>query len=227
MLRKAVPGIRVLVVDDDSPDGTADVARALAVEHGDVEVVRPPRPPWPRVGVPRRVPPGDRRRGRRLRPDRRRPVPRPGRPAGAARQRRARRRPGDRQPVRPRRAHRELAVAAALAVAVGQPLRRRRCSGSPSTTPPPATGRTGPTSLEAMDFEDGRRRGLRLPDRDDPPPGARRWPHRRVPDRVPRPPGRQSKLSQGIVGEAMGLVLRLWIADRRGRRATRRAHAAE
>ena len=39
MLRKAVPGIRVLIVDDDSPDGTADVARALAVEHGDVEVV--------------------------------------------------------------------------------------------------------------------------------------------------------------------------------------------
>ena len=39
MLRKAVPGIRVLVVDDDSPDGTAEVARALAVEHGDVDVV--------------------------------------------------------------------------------------------------------------------------------------------------------------------------------------------
>src|SRR4051794_29988567 len=39
MLRKAVPGIRVLVVDDDSPDGTADVARALAAEHGDLEVL--------------------------------------------------------------------------------------------------------------------------------------------------------------------------------------------
>lgn len=43
-LRKAVPGIVVLVVDDDSPDGTADVARRLAAEHGDVELlVRPGR----------------------------------------------------------------------------------------------------------------------------------------------------------------------------------------
>jgi hypothetical protein len=31
-----------------------------------------------------------------------------------------------------------------------------------------------------------------------------------------------SKLSQGIVGEAFGLVLRLWLADRRGRRIRRR-----
>src|ERR671916_49175 len=39
LLRKAVTGIRVLVVDDDSPDGTADVARRLAVEHGDVDLL--------------------------------------------------------------------------------------------------------------------------------------------------------------------------------------------
>jgi dolichol-phosphate mannosyltransferase len=32
----------------------------------------------------------------------------------------------------------------------------------------------------------------------------------------------ESKLSQGIVGEALGLVARLWIADRRGRRLRRR-----
>ncbi|MGI9052344.1 MAG: polyprenol monophosphomannose synthase [Ilumatobacteraceae bacterium] len=32
----------------------------------------------------------------------------------------------------------------------------------------------------------------------------------------------ESKLSQGIVGEAAGLVARLWIADRRGRRNRRR-----
>ena len=31
-----------------------------------------------------------------------------------------------------------------------------------------------------------------------------------------------SKLSQGIVGEAAGLVARLWIDDRRGRRTRRR-----
>jgi len=38
-LRKAVPGIRVLVVDDDSPDGTADLARRLGDEAGDVDVL--------------------------------------------------------------------------------------------------------------------------------------------------------------------------------------------
>ncbi len=33
----------------------------------------------------------------------------------------------------------------------------------------------------------------------------------------------ESKLSQGIVGEAFGLVARLWLADRRGRRLRRRS----
>jgi dolichol-phosphate mannosyltransferase len=39
LLRKAVPGIAVLVVDDDSPDGTADVARRLADDGADVDVL--------------------------------------------------------------------------------------------------------------------------------------------------------------------------------------------
>lgn len=39
LVRRAVPGIRILVVDDNSPDGTADVARALADGHGDVDVM--------------------------------------------------------------------------------------------------------------------------------------------------------------------------------------------
>jgi glycosyltransferase involved in cell wall biosynthesis len=39
LLRKAVPGIHVLVVDDDSPDGTADVALRLGEDGGDVEVL--------------------------------------------------------------------------------------------------------------------------------------------------------------------------------------------
>lgn len=38
-LRAAVPGIRILVVDDDSPDGTAEVARRANDGHGDVEVL--------------------------------------------------------------------------------------------------------------------------------------------------------------------------------------------
>ena len=39
LLRKAVPGIAVLVVDDASPDGTADVARRLGNEGGRVDVL--------------------------------------------------------------------------------------------------------------------------------------------------------------------------------------------
>jgi len=38
-LRDAVPDIDVLVVDDDSPDGTADLAEKLALEHGRIDVL--------------------------------------------------------------------------------------------------------------------------------------------------------------------------------------------
>jgi dolichol-phosphate mannosyltransferase len=41
-LRAAVPDADVLVVDDNSPDGTADIAEALAPELGQVEVLRRP-----------------------------------------------------------------------------------------------------------------------------------------------------------------------------------------
>jgi len=41
-LRAAVPDADVLVVDDNSPDGTADLAEALAAELGQVEVLRRP-----------------------------------------------------------------------------------------------------------------------------------------------------------------------------------------
>jgi dolichol-phosphate mannosyltransferase len=39
----AVPGVRVLVVDDSSPDGTGEIADALAAERDDVEVIHRPR----------------------------------------------------------------------------------------------------------------------------------------------------------------------------------------
>lgn len=41
-LRAAVPSAHVLVVDDSSPDGTADVAAGVGVEVGQVEVMRRP-----------------------------------------------------------------------------------------------------------------------------------------------------------------------------------------
>lgn len=41
-VRAAVPDVDVLIVDDNSPDGTADLARAVAAELGQIEVlVRP------------------------------------------------------------------------------------------------------------------------------------------------------------------------------------------
>ena len=39
LLRKTVAGIRILVVDDDSPDGTAAVARRIGDDTGDVDVI--------------------------------------------------------------------------------------------------------------------------------------------------------------------------------------------
>ncbi|MEN9802618.1 MAG: hypothetical protein RLZ37_1743, partial [Actinomycetota bacterium] len=39
-VRSAVPEARILVIDDGSPDGTADVAQSLADELGKIEVVR-------------------------------------------------------------------------------------------------------------------------------------------------------------------------------------------
>ena len=41
----AIDGLRVLIVDDNSPDGTGDVAEALAAaSHGRVSVIRRPGP---------------------------------------------------------------------------------------------------------------------------------------------------------------------------------------
>ncbi len=38
-LRAAVPEVGIVVVDDGSPDGTAELAAKLAEEHGDIEVI--------------------------------------------------------------------------------------------------------------------------------------------------------------------------------------------
>src|SRR5688572_27606282 len=41
-VRAAVPSAQVLVVDDSSPDGTADLAEAVNAELGNIEVLRRP-----------------------------------------------------------------------------------------------------------------------------------------------------------------------------------------
>ena len=67
-LRRAQPGVDVLVVDDDSPDGTGRIADELAAADAQVQRAAPHRQGRPRRGVPARLRP---RAGRRLRRDRR------------------------------------------------------------------------------------------------------------------------------------------------------------
>ena len=114
--------VDVLVVDDNSPDGTGDARRRA----GRRRPRRPRAPPAgqgrPRGGVPRRVRLGARRRLRRDRRDGRRRLA-PARAAAPAARRAARRRPGDRLALGPRRLGRQLAAAARGALARRQPLR--------------------------------------------------------------------------------------------------------
>jgi dolichol-phosphate mannosyltransferase len=42
-LREAMPAVHILVVDDNSPDGTAEKAQALGEELGDIEVLQRPK----------------------------------------------------------------------------------------------------------------------------------------------------------------------------------------
>ena len=126
-VRAAVPDAGILVVDDNSPDGTADLAEASGAgdrrRHPGAAARRQGRA---RLGLPRRLRAGHRRGRRGARRDGQRPVPRPGRPAGAAGGGGARRRPRHRLALRARRPHPELVVAPQDAVALGQPLRGRR-----------------------------------------------------------------------------------------------------
>ena len=46
-IRKHAPSVGILIVDDNSPDGTADIAESLAGELGDITVMRrPASPDW-------------------------------------------------------------------------------------------------------------------------------------------------------------------------------------
>ena len=64
-VRRAVPDADILVIDDASPDGTSELAEKLRDEIGHIDVLRRPGEVGPRLRVPRRVPPGPRRRLRR------------------------------------------------------------------------------------------------------------------------------------------------------------------
>ena len=102
-LRAAVPDVDVLVVDDNSPDGTADLAEKTGARLGHIDVLRRPEKNGLgdayRAGFARRH--GPRLRGARA--DRRRPLARSARASRAPRSRRRRRRSRHRLALRPRR----------------------------------------------------------------------------------------------------------------------------
>ena len=83
-VRESVPDAHVLVVDDGSPDGTADLADDVARELGGISVLRRAGTDRARLGLPRRLPVGTRPRLRRARRDGLRPLARPGGASGAA-----------------------------------------------------------------------------------------------------------------------------------------------
>jgi dolichol-phosphate mannosyltransferase len=221
LLRKAVPEVEVLVVDDESPDGTAEVARRLASELGGIEVL---------------VRHGRRGLGSAYRDGFRRAID------GGA---------DVCVQIDADLSHDPADLPALLAnvdhgadLAIGSRYvpggrtenwswRRRWLSRWGNRY---AAGLLGlavndatagyrayrAASLEAMGFEDVAADGYGF--------------QIEMTHRLVRAGGRivefpiefrdrrsgESKLSQGIVGEAMGLVLRLWVADRRDRRRRRR-----
>ncbi len=181
-IRDAFPTATIVVVDDNSPDGTAEKAEALASEIGGIHVLAPA----PQDGARERVPRGLRRRPRpRLRRDdrdRRRPVPRPGRPAASACAR------SKRAPTS--RSGRGMSQAAACRTgrANGSSSRRpaidtrRGRSASTWPTPLPAIAPFRASMLRQHQLLHRALERLRLPGRDGLPRRTRRWPHRRGPD---------------------------------------------
>ena len=141
-IRAALPDAHILVVDDNSPDGTADKAEALGAEFGGIEVLRRPRKiglgsayrAGHAIGIARGYDvmvqidadlshdPAD--------------LPR------LARRRRPGRRSRDRLAVRARWQRAELAQAPTRPLRIGATATRRSASASTCATPPPATART-------------------------------------------------------------------------------------
>ena len=189
LLERLGPDDRVLVIDDNSPDGTGELADRLAAEEPRVAVLHRPA----KEGLGPAYLAGFRRAlddGAELvlemdcdfshDPD---DVPRL---IAAA----DRRRPRARLPLRGRRAHRELGRLAAIRLA-------RRVALRPGA--PPGAGARPDRGIQVLPPRSARahrpRRGhgprLRVPDRDDLPRAPRRVPCRRGADHVRRPRGRQ------------------------------------
>ena len=117
----------VLVIDDNSPDGTGEIADALAAELDGVVRPAPRAEGGPRPRVPRRLPPGARRRRRADPRDGLRLLARPGRRPAADRRGRGRR-PRPRLALRRGRRHAELGRSFGASSRAAARSTRRCCS---------------------------------------------------------------------------------------------------
>ena len=185
-LREAAPDAGVLVVDDASPDGTADLAERSAPSSADVEVLRRAGQGRPRLGLPRRLRARHRRGRRRPRRDGRRPVPRPGDlprcwpPSHTAPTSRSARATCPAGAIPNWSWHRRMLsrwgnryAAGVLGLAVHDATSGFRAYRA--------------DCLKRIDLDAGDGRRLRLPDRDDVPPRAARRSRRRGADLLRRP----------------------------------------
>ena len=165
----------VLVIDDNSPDGTGAIADGLAARAAVVAGAPPPRQGGPRPRVHRGLPARARRRGRARPRGRLRLLPRPRRRAPADRRLRGRGRSRDRLALGRRRRHGQLGprpdphLARRQLLRADDPRRRHpRPDGGIQVLPP----------WRARDdrARPGHREGLRVPDRDDLSHAPRRIP---------------------------------------------------
>ena len=185
-VRAAVPDADVLVVDDASPDGTGEVADALAAADPQVHVLH--RAGKQGLGAAYRAGFGwglDRGYDVLVEMDAdgsHQPEQLPACSAGLD----TRRRPVAGLALGAGRRGAELAAAPGVAVAGRQRLRRGCCSACPSATPPAGSARSAASALERIDLDQVDVAGLLLPGRRGAPGGRRRAAVGRGADRVRR-----------------------------------------
>ena len=188
---RAPHGVRVLVIDDSSPDGTGELADRLAAELAYVRRPAPRAQGRARAGLPRRLPPRARRRRRAGPRDGLRLLPRPGRRAAADRGLRRGRRPRARLALR--RGRRDPRTGASSAARSRPAARSTRASCSRA----PVRDLTGGFKcyrravLEAIDLDAVDSKGYAFQIETTYRAAARRLPRRRGADHVRRPRARR------------------------------------
>ena len=195
VLAQAAPaGFRILVVDDESPDGTGRAGRPPGRGARRRRGAAPPGPSRPRPGLPGRLRPragGRRQRGLR---DGRRPLARPRRPRPpAGRGARGRRRPRARLALRARRRRAPTGACCGGSSAGAGRSTPGRCSRVDVEDLTGGFKCFRREVLEAIDLSTVRVVRLRVPGRADLPRRAGGLPRRRGADHLPQPRARDAR----------------------------------